>query len=294
MNAQLVRALGRAADLSSRCVTPDFSNLESFHVQADGTCNSVWVTRRANSASHVTLDQLLETERIDAWIKELFARSTGYKVLQSEQAGRFSLGGDLALFVDCIMQHDRRRLSHYAKLALDAVHRNLCPDTDGRLTTVALVAGEAQGGGFEAALSCHVIVAERGSNFGFPEPLFGLFPGMGAALMLGARIGVDAAEKLTSSANRYSAEFLFELGVIDYLVDSGCGEQFAERLLLRGSAEGSVEARKISMRKGQLSAIPRRLLEESVSRWCDQALSLEERSLRSMRYIVQMQQRQSV
>jgi len=47
------------------------------------------------------------------------------------------------------------------------------------LTTISLAQGDALGGGFEAALSCSVIIAERRARFGFPEVMFNLFPGMG-------------------------------------------------------------------------------------------------------------------
>jgi molybdopterin-guanine dinucleotide biosynthesis protein A len=42
------------------------------------------------------------------------------------------------------------------------------------------VQGDALGGGFESLLSFDIIIAEKGTKFGFPEQLFGLFPGMGA------------------------------------------------------------------------------------------------------------------
>ena len=49
--------------------------------------------------------------------------------------------------------------------------------------------GECLGGGFEAALSSDLIIAERRSRFGFPEILFNLFPGMGAYSFLDRKVG---------------------------------------------------------------------------------------------------------
>ena len=46
--------------------------------------------------------------------------------------------------------------------------------------TVALIQGDAIGGGFEAMLTNDVVIAERTAKFGLPEILFNLFPGMGA------------------------------------------------------------------------------------------------------------------
>jgi DSF synthase len=51
---------------------------------------------------------------------------------------------------------------------------------DRDVTTIALVQGDALGGGFETALSSNVLIAERSAKLGFPEILFNLFPGMGA------------------------------------------------------------------------------------------------------------------
>ena len=46
------------------------------------------------------------------------------------------------------------------------------------LITIALVQGDALGGGFECALSFDVLIAERSAKMGLPEVLFNLFPGM--------------------------------------------------------------------------------------------------------------------
>ena len=46
------------------------------------------------------------------------------------------------------------------------------------MVTIGLAQGDALGGGFESLLSFNVIIAERDARFGFPENIFGLFPGM--------------------------------------------------------------------------------------------------------------------
>ena len=79
------------------------------------------------------------------------------------------------------------------------------------------------GGGFEAALACHYIVAEQSAQFGFPEILFNLFPGMGAFTFLSRRISMRDAEQLILSGKQYSAAELYEMGIIDVLVEDGQG-----------------------------------------------------------------------
>ena len=65
--------------------------------------------------------------------------------------------------------------------------------------------GECLGGGFEAALSSDVIVAEKSARFGFPEILFNLFPGMGAYSFLERKIGQNGGGGGASPAARSTA-----------------------------------------------------------------------------------------
>ena len=92
------------------------------------------------------------------------------------------------------------------------------------MTSIALVQGDALGGGFEAALSATVLIAEESSRMGFPEILFNLFPGMGAFSFLSRKIGRRAAEEMITSGTIYSARQLYDMGVIDVLTPDGTGE----------------------------------------------------------------------
>ena len=83
------------------------------------------------------------------------------------------------------------------------------------ITTISLVQGECLGGGFEAALSSDIVVAERQARFGFPEILFNLFPGMGAYSFLDRRVGRRVTEELLSTGKIYSADDMLALGVVD-------------------------------------------------------------------------------
>ena len=111
-----------------------------------------------------------------------------YAVVASKADGVFNLGGDLSLFREAIGNKDREMLIGYGRKCVD----NLYPwsrNCDLPLTTIALVQGEALGGGFECALSASVLIAEESSRMGFPEILFNLFPGMGAYSFLTRKVG---------------------------------------------------------------------------------------------------------
>ncbi|MGE3876511.1 MAG: crotonase/enoyl-CoA hydratase family protein [Parvibaculaceae bacterium] len=291
MNAQVAVALDRTSNRSPRFPAQRPPHVESFEVTVDAAVRSIWVTRRPDSNASVTRQQLLDTQFVDGAIDCELHHGNRFKVLASAQRNVFSLGGDLAYFVDCIAHQDRNGLSTYATLAIDAIANNLSGHGARNLSTIALIAGETQGGGFEAALSCHFLIAERGSHFGFPEPLFGMFPGMGGEPLLAARVGEAVASRIVRNSNRYPAEFLFDIGVIDYLVEPGAGTAFASRLLLRTQVEDSVEAQRLAQRKAQLRAVTRAELEKSVARWTEQAMTLSARQIRTMKYIIEMQSR---
>jgi hypothetical protein len=69
--------------------------------------------------------------------------------------GIWNLGGDLALFTRLIRDGAEAELRRYAYTCVDAVYHNLTKDNLPFLT-IAMVHGDALGGGFETVLSCDV------------------------------------------------------------------------------------------------------------------------------------------
>jgi len=208
------------------------------------------------------------------------------RILSSRIPGIFSLGGDLEFFLGAIERQDSAGLSQYAVAAIDEVWSNVSGCGDPGLSTVALVEGEAQGGGFEAALSCQVIIAEETASFGFPESLFGLFPGMGAAQLIAARSDPAVAERLISRANRYPANFLKEIGIVDIVVPAGQGRQFLNDNSIELVLE-SARARRIEA----FQTLKYASLVSSIEEWVDTAMRLNDRHLRSMRYLLAAQRK---
>lgn len=147
-----------------------------------------------------------------------------YGVLASKSDGVFSLGGDLKLFAKLIAGRDVDGLRGYAQACIDTVFAQYTMCLAIPITTISLVQGDALGGGFEAALSSNVIIAEKRSRFGFPEVLFNLFPGMGAYSLLSRRLDPRRAENMILGGNVYSAAQLHELGIVDVLAEDGEGE----------------------------------------------------------------------
>lgn len=210
-----------------------------------------------------------------------------YLVSGSNVEGVFNLGGDLALFCQLIRNNDREALFDYALKSTDLVYRNMT-HLDVDLTTITLVQGDALGGGFESAISANVVVAERGVKMGLPEVLFNLFPGMGAYSILSRKIGCGATEKMILSGSIYSAEQLYDMGVVDILAEKGDGEiEVYKYIKAANRSQNTYRAmRKV---KDICSQVSYQELLSIASIWADAALALTTRDLRIMERLVRRQ-----
>jgi DSF synthase len=212
-----------------------------------------------------------------------------FMVLGSNMPGVFNLGGDLTLFQQMILAGDRDGLKHYAHACVHgqyrrAVRMNL------PICTIALVQGDALGGGFEAALSHDVVIAERSAKFGLPEILFNLFPGMGAFSFLSRRLGTAKAQRLLTSGQIYSAEEMFELGVVDVIAEDGFGGDAVDRYI---DQHGRSAKSRLAIAKLRDMVAPLSLQEmlDITDLWVETALTLDARDLRKMRHLVAAQER---
>lgn len=210
-----------------------------------------------------------------------------FLVLASDVDGIFNLGGDLHLFADLIQKRDRQGLLDYALQCVNVLYQNMI-HLEGDLTTIALVKGDALGGGFEAALSANVLVAERGSKMGLPEVLFNLFPGMGAYSLLSRKIGKRAAEEMIMSGRLYTAEALYEMQVVDVLAEPGEGELAVYQYIKRAQKNAN-SFRAMNKVKDICRSLSYEELYQITEVWVDAALELRPRDLKMMHRLVSRQ-----
>jgi DSF synthase len=211
-----------------------------------------------------------------------------YLVLASASPGVYSLGGDLELFAQLIRARDRDGLATYGRMCVRCVYNNYTSVGSPELTTISLVQGSALGGGFEAALSTNVLVAERSAMLGVPEILFNLFPGMGAFSLLSRRLDMARAERFLASGRQYSAAELYDMGVVDVLAEDGEGVQAVNAFVRRHSrsSNGLLAIRQVRQR---IAPLTYEELDDVVMMWVDAALRLTDRDLRTMERLVAAQ-----
>lgn len=210
-----------------------------------------------------------------------------YCVIASRRKGVFNLGGNLALFINLIREQNREALVEYAKLCVDAMYPRI-KGYDNSTTTISLVQGDALGGGFEFALSSHIIVAEAGTKMGLPEIIFSLFPGMGAYSFLARRIGMRKTEEMMLSGNTYRAEELASMGVVDVVAAPGEGEA-AVRELIRKKNRHLNGVRSIYECRNHLWPITFEELRDIAMLWVDAALRVDAKDLHMMQQLAMAQ-----
>lgn len=103
--------------------------------------------------------------------------------------------------------------------------------------------GFALGGGFELALACDLIVADRTAVVGLPEVSVGVIPGGGGTQLLPRRVGAARAAELIFTARRVEAAEAREWGLVDQLVEEGQDRAEALALASRIAANSPVGLR---------------------------------------------------
>jgi DSF synthase len=231
-----------------------------------------------------------ETIRSRVAVNASTASGVHHLVLASD-TNVFNLGGDLALFSRLIRAGERGRLLQYARLCVEVAY-NFSQLYEDRVHSVAVVQGDALGGGFEAALCCHTIIAEEGAGMGFPEVLFDLFPGMGAYTFLSRRVPPRQAERMMLDARVYPVEELLQMGVVDQVVPKGEGLAAARELLRKHGRIGNALRSLNAVRKACDPVSLEELLAVTTE-WVDAAMRLSDRGLHTMERLIRAQQRRA-
>lgn len=151
-----------------------FTQLAGYYEEERRT---VWMMLRAQPRpcfNHALIEEIMNL----SWLVRQSGFDVDFWVTGSLVPDMYNTGGDLRFFVDCIENGRREALRAYARACVDCVHAASRGFDTGAIT-LSMVEGSALGGGFEAALAHHFLLAQRDARLGFPEIAFNLFPGMG-------------------------------------------------------------------------------------------------------------------
>jgi enoyl-CoA hydratase/carnithine racemase len=187
-------------------------------------------------------------------------------ILSSTSPRAFCIGADLkerARFDEAKLLQQRPLV----RAAFEAVR-------DIEVPVVAAVAGYALGGGFELALSCDLIVADKTAVLGLPETSVGLVPGGGGTQLVARRAGTGAAADLVFTARRVGAAEALRLRLVDRVVERGSARTVALELAraMATNSPVSLKAAKRALRLGSYAHLPAGLQVEDAA-WLAAATS---------------------
>jgi DSF synthase len=287
-----IRSLHRAPDGSVEPLDNDYNEIS---IELDAREKILWCLHRRTERPIFTPGLLRDLGTFQERLKNKYLPSGSaplappfnYLVWASDVPGIFNLGGDLRLIVELVGRRDRDALYKYGKACIDVCY--LSSEKFGLpIITVALIQGEALGGGFEAALSSDVIIAEETARCGLPEILFNLFPGMGAYSFLVRRVGPVVAEKIIFSGKIYSAAELHEMGIVDKVVKAGEGRDALYEYAARNNRQFTSRRALYKVRR-RYSPVDYQEMTDIMDIWVDTALELDESSLRKMHRLIRAQ-----
>jgi enoyl-CoA hydratase/carnithine racemase len=183
----------------------------------DGTIELVLDRAPCNEIGSATLGEL---EQFVAALESL-QKDARALIVSSARPEGFCAGADLRE-----LYHRSQALAPAQRLGgvrdfLERIHRVMNALDAAPLTTIASVHGLTFGGGFELALTCDLIVADKMARFCFPELRLGLIPGFGGIPRLKRDVGNAVVRDLLLTGRSINATKAQSVGLVSQVAAEG-------------------------------------------------------------------------
>ncbi|PYX12690.1 MAG: hypothetical protein DMG84_04150 [Acidobacteria bacterium] len=183
----------------------------------DGVVELALHREPCNEIGLLTLDEL---ERFVAALEKLKSEAHALIIYSSLNCG-FSAGADLKELFQISQEMNRAEALNGVRDYLERIHRVMNAIDASPLTTIAAVHGVTFGGGFELALVCDLIIADKMARFCFPELRLGLIPGFGGIPRLKRDLGNAIVRDLLLTGRSFNATKAQQVGLVCQMVAEG-------------------------------------------------------------------------
>lgn len=163
---------------------------------------------------------LEELEKFAAALERM-QTETHALIIHSELKPGFCAGADLRELYQQSQTMDKAEAVKGVRDFLERIHRVLNLIDAAPLTTIAAVHGVTFGGGFELALACDLIIADKMARFCFPELRLGLIPGFGGIPRLKRDLGNAVVRDLLLTGRSFNATKAQQIGLVSQVVGEG-------------------------------------------------------------------------
>ncbi|PYX20198.1 MAG: hypothetical protein DMG82_22970 [Acidobacteria bacterium] len=193
------------------------------------------------------------------------ARQAHALIVHSTLKAGFCAGADLRELYQRSHEMEKAQAVAGVRDFLERIHRVLNTIDGAPLTTIAAVHGVTFGGGFELALVCDLIIADKMARFCFPELRLGLIPGFGGIPRLKRDLGNGVVRDLLLTGRSFNATRAHAVGLVSQLV--------AEGEALRAARATAVQLGKFDRRtaiaaKKFIKPIPHHELKQEIDLFC--------------------------
>jgi enoyl-CoA hydratase/carnithine racemase len=171
-------------------------------------------------ANEIGLAMLEDLERFVSALPVLESKASAI-ILYSELKAGFSAGADLRELYMQVQKMDATSAAKGVREFLERIHAVFNRLDASPLTTIAAVHGVCFGGGFELALTCDLIIADKMARFCFPELRLGLIPGFGGIPRLKRDIGNGVVRDLLLTGRSINATKGLAVGLVSQVAAEG-------------------------------------------------------------------------
>ena len=149
---------------------------------------------------------------------------------------------------------------------VERIHRVMNTIDEAPLVTIAATHGVTFGGGFELALTCDLIVADKMARFCFPELRLGLIPGFGGIPRLKRDMGNALVRDLLLTGRSIHAARAQAAGIVSQVVAEGDALRAARST---AAQIGKFDRETAKAAKRFIKPIPRDELKREIEMFCE-------------------------
>lgn len=149
-------------------------------------------------------------------------------LLLKGSGGNFMAGGDITMFAHKLTQQNPDFTAE-----MDAVHHMVRSLKSLDIPVIAQIDGAAAGFGVSLALACDLIIASETSFFSLAYSLLGISPDGGSTWALPRHIGLKKAMEMALTGDRYPADKLLEMGLVNHVIPADQVEAYTLSFALK-------------------------------------------------------------
>jgi enoyl-CoA hydratase len=229
---------------------------------ADGTIELVLDRAPCNEIGSATLGEL---EQFVAALSSL-EKDAHALIISSARTEGFCAGADLRELYQRSQAMPSSKRQAGVREFLERIHGVMNAIDEAPLTTIAAVHGVTFGGGFELALTCDLIVADKMTRFCFPELRLGLIPGFGGIPRLKRDVGNAVVRDLLLTGRSINAAKAQAVGLVSQVTAEGDAIRVARAT---ASQLNKFDRATATSAKSFIKPVPREELRRELDVFCD-------------------------